>query len=364
MKQTVLEKNLIEKLKIAIQDVTPGVVVRAYQTGRLICDIQVGQTHPYYDLASLTKVFFTQQTMMQAFDKGLWSMDGEKSKVKDFLPDFFNSEITIQSLITHSSGLDWWKPFYKDLVPQVSHAQDWNLDWQLQRTKMYSLLNKPDSYKPTGKSVYSDLGFILLGFILEKMYQKNLYEIWCETKASYYPDSTVDFNLNNKPLFDVASYAPTEECAVRKQVLRGIVHDENTWALGGISTHAGLFGSIDDLSAMALNTRSQLMGIAKYKIRQKTAQLFAMRSVPTEVGDWAMGYMMPSVENPSCGPHFSIHSIGHTGFTGTSFWYDPRNDLLVLALSNRVNYGRDNRRFVSLRPQIHTWIFESLKRVI
>lgn len=360
MKQTVLEKNLIEKLKIAIQDVTPGVVVRAYQTGRLICDIQVGQTHPYYDLASLTKVFFTQQTMMQAFDQGHWAFEGEKSKVKDFLPDFFHSEMTIQSLMTHSSGLDWWQPFYKDLVTDNNISQN----WQTKRELIYALINKSESYKPTGKSVYSDLGYILLGFILEKIYQKNILEIWIDTKTSYYPDSTVDFNLNNQPLFDVSSYAPTEECSVRKQVLRGVVHDENTWALGGISSHAGLFGSIDDLSAMAMNTRSQLMGIAKYKIRQKTAQVFATRSVPTEVGDWAMGYMMPSVENPSCGPHFSIHSIGHTGFTGTSFWYDPRNDLLVLALSNRVNYGRDNRRYVSLRPQIHSWIFESLKRVI
>lgn len=357
MRQRTLEKTLTDKLKIAINDVTPGVSVRAYYTGRLVCDVQVGHTFPYYDFASLTKVFFTQQTMMQAFDQGHWTLE---SKIVDFLPDFFNSEMTVQSLLTHTSGFDWWRPFYKDLVTNNELAQD----WQVQRPKIYKMINQADCYKPTGKAVYSDLGFILLGFILEKIYQKNILEIWTETKNNYYPDSTVDFNLNNKPLFDLQNYAPTEECPVRKQVLRGVVHDENTWALGGVSTHAGLFGSIDDISTMALNTRSQLMGIAKYRIRQKTAQLFATRAIPSEVGDWALGYMMPSVENASCGPHFSIHSIGHTGFTGTSFWYDPRHDLLVLILSNRVNYGRDNRRFVSLRPQIHSWIFESIKRVI
>lgn len=357
MKQTGLEKALTEKLKIAIQDVTPGVCVRAYHTGRLICDLQVGQTYPYYDFASLTKVFFTQQIMMQAFDQGHWTIE---SKVIDFLPDFFNSEITIQQLLTHSSGLDWWQPFYKNLATDNQIHQEWTT----KRPQIYKLLNQPEFYKPTGKSVYSDLGFILLGFILEIIYKKNISEIWTDTKNTYYPDTTVDFNLNNKPLFDTEQYAPTEECVIRKQVLRGVVHDENTWALGGISSHAGLFGSIDDLSTMAMNTRSQLMGIAKYKIRQKTAQFFATRSVPSEIGDWALGYMMPSVENASCGPHFSIHSIGHTGFTGTSFWYDPRHDLLVLALSNRVNYGRDNRRYVNLRPQIHSWIFESIKRVI
>jgi CubicO group peptidase (beta-lactamase class C family) len=357
MRQTGLEKALEEKLKLAIQDVTPGICVRAYHQGRLICDLQVGQTRPYYDFASLTKVFFTQQTMMQAFDQGLWTME---SKVIEFLPDFFNSEMTVHSLLSHSSGLDWWYPFYKDIAVKNDIEQD----WIMQRTKIYPLLNTTQLYKPTGKSVYSDLGFILLGFILERIYKKNILEIWTQTKELYYPDTSVDFNLNNKPLFDESLYAPTEECPVRKQVLRGIVHDENTWSFGGISTHAGLFGSIDDLSAMALNTRSQLMGIAKYKVRQKTAQFFSERAVPIDVGDWALGYMMPSAINASCGPHFSIHSIGHTGFTGTSFWFDPRHDILVLALSNRVNYGRNNRRYVNLRPQIHSWIFESIKRVI
>lgn len=361
MKQTGLEKSLTDKLKVAINDVTPGVCVRAYHTGRLICDVQVGLTYPYYDLASLTKVFFTQQAMMYAFDQGLWSMSTAGScKVVDFLPNFFNSEITIHSLLTHTSGLDWWKPFYKEMVTNNELHQD----WIRQRSKIYDLINQPESYKPTGKAVYSDLGFIILGFILEKIYQKNILEIWQQTKNNFYPDSTVDFNLNNEPMFDLQQYAPTEECVIRKQLLRGVVHDENTWSMGGISSHAGLFGSIDDLSTMAMNTRSQLMGIAKYKIRQKTAQFFATRQISSDVGDWALGYMMPSVENPSCGPHFSIHSIGHTGFTGTSFWYDPRNDLLVLALSNRVNYGRENRRYVNLRPQIHSWIFESIKRVI
>ena len=178
MKQTGLEKSLIEKLKLAIVDVTPGVCVRAYHTGRLICDIQVGQTFPYYDFASLTKVFFTQQTMMQAFDQGLWTME---SRIVDFLPDFFNSEIKIHTLLTHTSGLDWWKPFYKEIANENQIHQD----WLIQRPKIYNLVNQSESFKPTGKAVYSDLGFIVLGFILEKMYQKNILEIWQETKNNY-----------------------------------------------------------------------------------------------------------------------------------------------------------------------------------
>jgi len=352
MRLNSLERALTEKLQKAILDVTPGVVVRAYHQGRMICDVQVGHTFPLYDLASLTKVIFTQQAMMKAFDQGLWNLD---SKVIHFLPDFKFADMKISSLLTHTSGLDWWMPFYKTI--------NLNSGWLEKRKWLYNQINSTE-LKVSDKSVYSDLGFMVLGYLLEVFYKKNLLDVWNETKNDFYPTTTLNFHLNNEPYYPTAHYAPTEECEFRKKVMRGQVHDENTWALGGVSSHAGLFGSIDDVAAFGLNIRSQLHGIAKYKVKQKTAHLFAQRAIPREVGDWALGYMMPSVENASCGPFFSVHSIGHTGFTGTSFWYDPVHDLLVLALSNRVNYGRSNRGYVSLRPQIHSWIFEALRRNI
>lgn len=352
MRYNSIERALIEKLQTAIKDVTPGVVVRAYHHGRMICDIQVGQTYPIYDLASLTKVIFTQQTMMRAYDQGLWNLE---TKVKELVPDFRFEKIKITDLLTHTSGLEWWKPFYKEI--------NLNDSWQTKRQWLFKQINQTE-LQSSPKAVYSDIGFMTLGFVLESIYKKNILDIWNDTKNDFYSTTSLDFHVNNIPLNDVSQYAPTEECTFRKKVMRGEVHDENTWALGGISTHAGLFGSIDDVAAFGLNVRSQLHGIARYKIKQRTAQLFAARAIDQEVGDWALGYMMPSIENASCGPHFSIHSIGHTGFTGTSFWYDPRQDLLVLALSNRVNYGRDNRAYVSLRPQIHSWIYEAIKRTI
>ena len=350
MKYSSQEAKLVEKIKNAIPDVTPGVVARAYHVGRLVCDVSVGQTYPYYDLASLTKIIFTQQAMMEAFDKGLWSMD---SKVKDFLEDF-KHDVSIKELLTHTSGLEWWLPFYQSI--------NLDLPWQEKRSWIYKNINDSKINK-TGKSVYSDPGFILLGFVLEKIHQKNIFEVWQDIKARYYPATTLEYHLENKTEIPKERFAPTEDCPWRKRILKAEVHDENTWSFGGISTHAGLFGSIEDVSAVGLNLRSQLQGIARYSIRQKTAQLFAQRAVPAEVGDWAMGYMMPSISGASCGPHFSVLSVGHTGFTGTSCWYDPRNDLLVVVLSNRVHYGRDNKNFISLRPQIHSWIYESLKRV-
>lgn len=352
MRYSSFEKNIHDKIEKAIPDVTPGVVARAYHVGRLICDVAVGQTFPYYDLASLTKIIFTQQAMMSAFDRGVWNLE---SKVGDFLPDFFDPSMKITSLLTHTSQLDWWIPFYKDLGE--------GKDWLQQRSKVYELLNQKANKKSSDIAVYSDLGFITLGFILEKMYQKNLWETWKEIKERYYSHTDLDFNVNNVPRFDENLYAPTELCEVRKRVSRGEVHDENTWSFGGVSSHAGLFGSIDDVAGYGLTIRSQLQGIANYSVRQKTAQLFAARAIPEDVGDWALGHMIPSKNNPSCGSSFSKNSIGHTGFTGTSCWYDIKTDLLVIILSNRVNYGRENKAYIQLRPQIHNWIYEGIQKI-
>ena len=91
-----------------------------------------------------------------------------------------------------------------------------------------------------------------------------------------------------------------------------------------------------------------------------TARFFTQRAIPREAGDWALGLMMPALQSASCGRHFSERSVGHTGFTGTSLWYDPERDLLVSILSNRVYGGRENKAFLALRPQIHDWIVEGL----
>ena len=341
------ESRLAQRIELAIPGVTPGVSLQVYRGGDLLYDIRVGQTHPYYDLASLTKLIFTQQAMMAAFDQGKWDF---ATTVAEVLTDFPERGVRLQELLTHTSGIEWWKPFYLSLDPALS--------WRQKRAWLYGELKKAD-FSRTGKAVYSDLGFMLLGFVLEQMNARDLLEEWTAIKSSYYAHTTLDFHIDNRTDTAPDQFAPTEDCPWRKKILRGEVHDDNTLALGGISTHAGLFGSVDDVSAFGLQLRAQLLGVAR-QIRQETAQLFARRAIPREAGDWASGYMLPSAQGASCGTHFSPDSIGHTGFTGTSIWYDPHADLLVSVLSNRVHYGRDNKAFIALRPVIHDWIVESL----
>lgn len=350
MKYSVLEKNLITHLEDRIRDTTPGVMVRAYQGGKIICDVSVGNTYAYYDLASLTKVIFTQQAMMYAFELGKWNFD---TKVAEVLPWFAHKDVKLTQLLTHSSGLVWWMPFYQEINLSLSFEQ--------RREQLRSILQNLKLEKHEA-AVYSDVGFLVLGFVLEVFFDRPLLDVWIEIKNKFYSGTTLEFHAENQTTIKTSLFAPTEECSVRRKLVQGEVHDLNCWALGGVSTHAGLFGSLDDVGWYSLHLRSQLMGIARYSIRQKTAQLFAKRALPDGQGDWAMGYMMPTPGSASCGAYFSLDSIGHTGFTGTSVWYDPKMDMSVIVLSNRVLYGSENKAFSKLRPDIHNWIVENYRK--
>lgn len=350
MKFSVLEKNLIKQLEERIRDTTPGVMVRAYQGGRIICDVAVGHTYAYYDFASLTKMIFSTQAMMYAFELGKWNF---ATKVCDLVSWFPHKEVKLTELLTHSSGLPWWLPLYEEINIQ--------LPLEKRREQLREMLAKAPLEKPE-VAVYSDVGYLVLGFVMEKLYDKPLADIWTEIKEKFYNGTTMGFHVNNQTDVRLSLFAPTEECKVRRKLVQGEVHDLNCWALGGVSTHAGLFGSIDDAGWFSLHLRSHLMGIARYSIRQKTAQLFAKRALPEGKGDWAMGYMMPTPGSASCGSYFSLESLGHTGFTGTSIWYDPKMDMSIMILSNRVLYGSENKAFGKLRPEIHNWIVENYRR--
>ncbi|PIS11824.1 MAG: D-alanyl-D-alanine carboxypeptidase [Bdellovibrio sp. CG10_big_fil_rev_8_21_14_0_10_47_8] len=350
MATSLFEKKLKQQIQERLSPATPGVQVQVFQMGKKVCDIELGETFPYYDLASLTKIIFTVQAFMKAFEEKRWDLN---SRVQDFCPWFPYENVLIKDCLTHSSGLPWWAPLYQKLDLTTSSLNRWVEGGRIIRGM---------EVMRSEASVYSDIGFIVLGHVLEAMYSLPLLENWSRLKDDFYSRSTLNFHPENKPPYPIKQYAPTERCSWRNKILQGEVHDDNSWSFGGVAPQAGLFGSVDDVSWYGLLLRSQLRGISKTSIRQKTAQLFSSRARPRGKGDWALGYMMPTPGTASAGSYFSLYSIGHTGFTGTSLWYDPSQDLLVTILSNRVFLGRENKEFASLRPQIHNWVVEGLKR--
>jgi CubicO group peptidase (beta-lactamase class C family) len=308
-----------------------------------------GQHYPYYDLASLTKVLFTVPAMMLAFERKLWNLE---ASVQHYLSWWPHSQTKIVDLLTHSSGLVWWKPFYQELAALPSLEERW--EW-LRRDIIQSPLNEP------GKAVYSDVGFLSLAFLLKEMFAQPLPKIWEGVKAEFAADSQLHWIEPGHSAHPISAYAPTELCPWRGRRIQGEVHDENAWALGSLSTHAGLFGHCADAAAVFLKIREYFFD--NTHPMHNTVRLFMQRQIPVEQGDWAMGFVLPTTGASSSGRFFSPRSIGHTGFTGTSIWWDPERDLMIVIVSNRVFYGRDKREFAKLRPLLHDEIVSLWRRV-
>ncbi len=342
------EEALKERLtSVVVPATTEGLVIRVRKDGRTVADLQVGKTYKYYDLASLTKIIFANSALMMLFESGKLDL---RESIHNSLPWLKFRNIIIKELLTHSAGLSWWKPLYKIIKATPKHQLP-NIENNWEQLKKILNSEKP---KKLSKAVYSDLDYFVLGFLLQRKFEKPLLSIWAEVQ-DHLGLSGMHFNTFNHSQFSKSSYAPTESCPWRKKILQGEVHDDNTWALGGVSTHAGLFGSLDQVDEWFLKMRSSYLG--RGPLKKQTLKTFWSRSLPENAGDWALGYMMPSA-NSSAGRRFSKSSVGHTGFTGTSFWYDLKKDFAVIMLSNRVHPTRENTMFVNKRAIIHDWCYE------
>ncbi len=356
-----LEKILTEKIvnevaaKGGLAAFTPGLKIQVVQSGRLKVSLEMGETFQYYDLASLTKVIFATTAMMRLVDTNRIHIGKGKAagdRVRQHLPWWPHRQTTAVNVLSHSAGLSAWAPIYKEIRKRGLKSHSAKYDF-LQKFLARQKLAR------SKKAVYSDLDFLLLGFLIEEGFGRSLLDCWhhlgLQTEMS-----SLHFCVNNRPVHSRQQYAPTEKCPWRKKILRGEVHDDNTWALGGVSSHAGLFGSIDDVTHFGQLLRRGFYGARQSLAAPETIQHFVRRAIDRKWGDWALGFMMPTSGSASCGRYFSSSSVGHTGFTGTSLWFDPKRDLLVTILSNRVHPTRDNRNFVALRPRLHDLIAESL----
>ena len=342
------EVQLRQKLLRVIPGVTPGLVLSVFHGGRRKMSLEVGQTHTYYDWASLTKVVLTTTALMDSLAQKSFHLDDRLDRHLSWAP----SGVTVRTLLNHTAGFEWWRPYFKSMPMHSSVQEGW---FEIQRQ-----LSKEIPNRRRARAVYSDLDFLYLGFLLERLHEKPFLNLAQELFEKLGMHDT-HLNANNRPRFSRQRYAPTHRCSWRGKLLQGEVDDENAWSMGGVAPHAGVFGPMRDLETWALQIRKAALG-EKGVLEPRVVRSFLRRSLDRRVGDWALGFMMPTPGVSSCGPRFSLGSVGHTGFTGTSVWWDPKVDLLVLILSNRVHPNRDNNRFKDLRPQIHTWIYDSVVR--
>jgi CubicO group peptidase (beta-lactamase class C family) len=305
-----------------------------------------------FDLASLTKVIATATLAMRAVEAGRIALHDPLSR---WLPDWRGADradVTIRHLLTHSSGLTAYLPFYRDLTgrPEFQHA----------------ICGLPLEYAPDSQSIYSDLGFMLLAFILEDAAaaanRSSVPPGAFDPSASFVEQFhrvasflTPDPLIFNPPRTWRRRCAPTEIDLWRGRLLTGEVHDENCWALGGAAGHAGLFGTASAVGAFARGVLRTIRG-EPILSQPETLRTFITRSsVPNSSRALGWDTMLPT---SSCGTLMSPSAIGHVGFTGTSLWIDWERDLYVVLLTNRVHPTRENNGIREIRPKVHDAIVQ------
>ena len=331
----------------------PGAVVAVGRDGALVhlkaygkktyeSDAAPMTTDTMFDLASLTKVIATTTMAMMMVDEGRLDLN---RPVRDYFYKFTGGQkdrITVRHLLTHSSGIDWWAPLYKEAHTMPEYLS--------------RIIPMDLKYEPGTKSVYTDLGVMMLGDILERasgsdlnsFVKKRLFEPMKMRDTGYQPPESMKSRI-----------APTEvDKDWRKRLVWGEVHDENAAGLGGIAPHAGLFGTAPDLARFATMLLNGGVFENRRYVSPSTLALFTTRAgIPDS--SRALGWDTPS-ENSSAGTLMSKRAYGHTGFTGTSMWMDPETGVFVIVLTNRVHPTRDNNQIREARPQIADAVMRGL----
>lgn len=339
-----LQARLEHTLQQAMRDSAfPGAVALVGSRNGVLAEASVGHldaadpTVPndrtLWDLASLTKVVGMTSGVERLVQEGRIDLD---APVQRYLPEWTGpnkDRVTVRHLLTHSSGLPAWRPLYKEASTPAQ--------------ALALVFATPLDTLPGTRMVYSDLGAILMGQIVNRVTGTTFDKY--VTRQVFRPLGMLETMWMPKASLR-PRIAPTEVDPWRQRHLRGEVHDENAFALGGISSHAGLFSTARDLSRLArmyLN-HGRLDGVQI--LDSATIELFTARP-NSSLSNRALGWEKPTGSN-SAGHRMSPAAFGHTGFTGTSFWVDPGNDLFVILLTNRVNPTRQNTKIGQVRVAV------------
>ena len=284
-----------------------------------------------YDLASLTKVLGTAALLAGLVESGKLKLN---DRVRHWIASWTGEErqiVTLRDLLEHCSGLPAHRHYFETREGRASFE--------------IAICEEPLEYPPRTQSIYSDPGFMLLGFILENADNTPLdrqFDAWRQRELG--AGIEVQYRPGREWLERIA---PTERMP-SGDVRCGEVHDENAFALGGVASHAGLFG-----------TAAAVGACARWWMRSPLLPLFATKTtVPNSSRALAWDTMLPT---SSCGTQMSADAIGHTGFTGTSLWIDPANDLYVVILTNRVHPTRDGEGIQEVRRALHDAIVTGLR---
>ncbi len=357
-----------EKLDILLEEgvttgVYPGAVLLIGSQGETVFFRAVGNAvlkpqpvpmkrETIFDLASLTKPLATTVAMMKLVDQGDIDLD---EPIRGLLPGVGGKDkqgMTPRLLLSHASGLRDWEAFYCRLneVPREQRKQ---------RVREW-IVDSPLVFSPGSRALYSDLGFMLLEWIIEQKTGRDLDQFLREELYGPLGLGLFFCDLSSPVHLDKTAFAATEFCPWRKRILLGEVHDENACAVGGYAGHAGLFGTAADVGNIGGFLLRCYNGSQGEMLRPDTVQTFFSRQRNPEDTTWALGWDTPSRSGSSAGSFFSEKSVGHLGFTGTSLWMDLEKQVMVILLTNRIHPSRENEKIKVFRPRLHDLVMEML----
>jgi CubicO group peptidase (beta-lactamase class C family) len=336
---------VVDYLRSQVDSAFPSAVIAVGHHGRVVLLAAVGHygiddprpvtPETVYDLASLTKVVGLTTACMLLVKEGKLDLSAPVQRYVRAFQGPGKERVTIQHLLTHSSGLPAWRPLYTEATTRAT---------ALALADTTPLLRQPgDTF------VYSDLGAMVLTQAVEAVAGERL-DAYLDARV-FRPLGMTSTRFLPPPEWR-DRVAPTER-SQDGTIIRGTVHDENAWKLGGVSGHAGLFSTAPDLARFATWL------LRAWHTDSLGAREFTRRQGLPLGSSRALGWDTPS-ENSSAGTKLGTNAFGHTGFTGTSIWMDPDRDLFIILLTNRVHPTRENGRIARVRPRVADLVVQAV----
>lgn len=316
-----------------------------YAYGRLSFFPEAPETQPdtIFDIASLTKVVSTTTLTLMLREKGVLSLDSTiGSLFPEAPPD--KHRITITHLLSHTAGFPSHAPLYAD--PKFVHSEG----------ALKTALAVPLEYEPGSRVVYSCIGFIVLGCLIERITGEPLDQLFQQYIGQPLGLDDTTYRLSAAQSERTAF---TEWDPVERRFLQGVVHDENARALGGISGNAGLFSTAADLGVFCRMILSGGQTHGETFLSEESLSLLQKNFSGSNEEPRSIGWVLPSPRRCSAGKHVSRRAIGHTGFTGTSLWIDFERGLYAILLTNRGHPVRTNQAILHLRPRFYNAVWQA-----
>jgi serine-type D-Ala-D-Ala carboxypeptidase len=318
-----------------------------------------------FDLASLTKPLATTIAVMMLVRETKIRLDDHVTRFIPTFGVFGKSPVTFRHLLNHSSGLPAWKPYHEEIVKNEKAGKINFVASRAAKNYVFEQIHREKPTSPAGaQGLYSDLGFLLLGEIIEVVSGSTL-DRFCQERifkplglrSTAFIDLTQLRTHRLQPVQEMI--APTENCPWRKKILCGEVHDDNAYAVGGVAGHAGLFSCARDVHYLLARLNRCLQGKDSF-LPESLVREFLLKDGSVKNSTFALGWDTPAPTKSASGNYFSPRSVGHLGFTGTSVWWDLDKNCHIILLTNRVHPSRKNEKIKDFRPQIHDLIMKAL----